>query len=175
MKKSLPLLGALAAAALAAGCETGSSQGSGVQRGAAVTRFHLGQPVARGEIRVEASDPALAARPEFAEQAAAVARELTRLGWTVTPANARSEQVAAIRVTQSRREGTGRRSAPIVSTELGVRIQRRSDATVAWEGRAQLDAREGSPLAAPGAAVDRLASALFQDFPGESGRTIRVR
>jgi hypothetical protein len=56
-----------------------------------------------------------------------------------------------------------------------VRIQRRSDATVAWEGRARMDARAGSALAERGAAVDALAAALFRDFPGESGRTIRAR
>ena len=32
----------------------------------------------------------------------------------------------------------GSRSNEIVVTELAVRIQRRSDATVAWEGRAEL-------------------------------------
>jgi hypothetical protein len=38
-----------------------------------------------------------------------------------------------------------------------------------------MEARAGTDLASPGAAVDRLAAALFRDFPGESGRTIRVR
>ena len=118
--------------------------------------------------------------------------------------NARSEQVALVRIAQSdrpaprsrsgfsigigggsfgRRSGVGvgvgatvpvgRRAGGIVSTELGIRLQRRSDSTVAWEGRAELEARGGSPLADRAAAVDRLAAALFQDFPGESGRTIR--
>ena len=174
MKKSLPLWGALAALLLA-GCETVSDQGSGVQRGVEVTRFHLGQPIARAEIRIEPADPARANAPEFAPALAAVERELTRLGWTVAQGNLRSEQVARIDVGQTTRDGAGRRSGRIVSTELSVRIQRRSDATVAWEGRARLEARDGSSLAAPAAAVDRLAAALFQDFPGESGRTIRVR
>mgnify|MGYP003575267766 CR=1 FL=1 len=204
MKKSLPLWAALAAL-LVAGCETTSEQGSGVERGVSVTRFHLGQPVARAEIRIEPADPALANSLEFSQYAAAVERELARLGWTVSSGNARSEQVALVQVEQGVREGGGRRSdfsvgvgagtggggigagvgatipvggartGDIVVTELGVRIQRRSDATVAWEGRAQLEARAGAPLAAPAAAVDRLAAALFQDFPGESGHTIRVR
>lgn len=203
MKKSLPLWAALAAL-MAAGCETTSEHGSGVERGVAVTRFHLGQPIARAEIRIEPADPALANSLEFSQYAAAIERELARLGWTVSTGNARSEQVALIQVEQGVREGGRRRSGfsigvgagtggggvgagvgatipvggaragDIVVTELGVRIQRRSDATVAWEGRAQLEARAGAPLASPGAAVDRLATALFQDFPGESGRTIRV-
>ena len=69
----------------------------------------------------------------------------------------------------------GRLLRPIVTTQLEVRIQRRSDATVAWEGRADLESRADSPLASPAAAVDRLAEALFRDFPGESGQTMRVR
>ena len=203
MKKPLlRLTFLLAATALAAGCAT--DQGMGVQQGASVTRFHLGQPIARGEIRVESSDPRDATGLEFSQIAAPIERELTRLGWQVTSGNARSEQVAVVRVEQMGREGSrgsglsigigggsfGRRSGvgvgvggsvpiggarTIVATELSVRIQRRSDATVAWEGRAQLEARAGSPLADPRAAADRLAWALFQDFPGESGRTMRIR
>lgn len=174
MKNSLPLWGALAALLLA-GCGTISRQGSGVAQGAMVTRFHLGQPVARAEIRIEPADPARASAPEFAPTAAAVERELSRLGWTVAQGNLRSEQVARVTLGQTSRPSGTRRGGDIVTTELSVRIQRRSDATVAWEGRAQLEAQAGSPLAAPAAAVDRLATALFQDFPGESGRTITVR
>lgn len=206
MKKTLLNCSALLLAASLAACAT-SEQGSGVQDGASVTRFHLGQEIARAQIRVEPADPALANSLEFAQIAASVERELSRLGWTVTSGNDRSEQVALVRVEQGSREamrqrsglsvglggGTGgwgrsgvgvgvgatipigSRSNQIVVTELGVRIQRRSDATVAWEGRAELEAHAGTPLADQRAAVDRLAAALFQDFPGESGRTIRVR
>lgn len=66
-------------------------------------------------------------------------------------------------------------SGEIVATMLEVRIQRRSDTTVFWEGRASTEARVGTPLADRRAAADLLAEALFRDFPGESGRTIRVR
>ncbi len=203
MKKPLQRLAfLLTATALAAGCAT--DQGMGVQQGASVTRFHLNQPAARGEISVESVDPREANSLEFSQIATPVERELARLGWTVARGNARSEQVALIRLDQVGREGgrgsglsigigggsAGRSSGvgvgvgatvplggagTIVASELSVRIQRRSDATVAWEGRAQIEARAGSPLADPRAAADRLAWALFQDFPGESGRTIRIR
>jgi hypothetical protein len=63
----------------------------------------------------------------------------------------------------------------VTATLLEVGIRRRSDATMFWEGRAVAEARTGSAEAASGAAADRLAVALFRDFPGESGRTIRVR
>lgn len=196
--------GALLAIALLAGCATDMGGASG----ASVTRFHLGQPIARGPIAVEPADPADANSLEFTQIAAPVERELARLGWTVGPRDGRSEQVAVIRLEQAarpvaRRSGFsvglgvgggswGRHggvggsiggSVPIgghgtnmvVATQLSVRIQRRSDATVAWEGRAETEARGGTPQAGAGSAADRLATALFRDFPGESGRTIRVR
>jgi len=196
--------GALGAALLISGCAT--DMGGGRVEPTSITRFHLGQEIARGQIAVEPADPASAGSLEFAQVSAPVERELTRLGWEVVRGNARSEQVAVVRVDQGTRESLrqrssigigvggasfgrrsgvgvgvggsipiGSRSNEIVGTMLGVRLQRRSDATVAWEGRAQMEARAGSALADKGAAVDRLASALFQDFPGESGRTIRIR
>ena len=199
----------LITAALLSGCAM-NDQGAGAQAGAAVTRFHLGQPVPRAEIRVEPANPAEANSLEFETLSTPVERELARLGWALARGNARTEQVAVMRVEQGSRlagrrgggsigvgfgsstgsyrsgadvgagvrvpiGGRGYGSGHIVVTELGVRIQRRSDATVFWEGRAQLEARAGSPLADPRAAVDRLAEALFRDFPGESGRTIRIR
>ena len=200
MRNRLALAITLAAATLLGGCMT--DRGMGTRGGANVTRFHLGQQIARAEIRVEPGDRAPGL--EFAALAGPVERELARLGWTVASGNERSEQVAIVRVQQGRRAapgggglsvgvgggtGGGRSgvgvgvgttipiggSGPIVVTELSVRIQRRSDATVAWEGRADLEAREGAPLADPRAAADVLANALFRDFPGESGRTIRTR
>jgi len=194
-----------AAAALLGGCAT--DQGSGARAGASVTRFHLGEPIARGSILIEPGNSGDAGSLEFAQLSGPVARELTRLGWTIVPPGATSEQVATMRVVQTMREGPARRSGlsiglggatggyrsgggvgvggtipiggarrgGILVTSLAIRIQRRSDATVAWEGRAEIEAAAGSPLADQRVAVDRLATALFQDFPGESGRTITVR
>ena len=188
-------------AALVAGCATNSGM---VSSGVDVTRFHLGQEPARGTIAIEPVDSAQAGSFEFNRVANAVERELTRLGWQVTRGNIRSEQVALVRVSQGAREGArrsafsigfggggyvggglgvgggvqvpvgGSRSNMIVGTELAVRLQRRSDGTAIWEGRAQMEARANTPLAYAANAVDRLAPALFQGFPGESGRTIRV-
>lgn len=201
MKRFAACLGALTCLALS-GCMTDAGPSL-----PSVTRFHLGQPIARAAIAVEPSDPADASSLEFDAVNDAVGRELTRLGWTVQKGNARSEQVAIVSVMQSdriapRRSGfsigigggtgsygrhggvgvgggvevpVGRRSDRLVATQLSVRIQRRSDATVAWEGRAEFEARAGTPDAARAAAASHLAAALFRDFPGESGRTIRVR
>ena len=202
MKRFASCLGALAGIALLSGCMTDAGPTP-----PSVTRFHLGQPIARSVIAIEPSDPADASSLEFDAVADAVARELTRLGWTVEKRNARSEQVAVVTVSQEsriaprrsglsigigggtgsygRRSGVGvgggvsvpvgRTTNELVATQLAVRIQRRSDATVAWEGRADYEARAGTPDASRAAAANRLAAALFRDFPGESGRTIRVR
>lgn len=62
-----------------------------------------------------------------------------------------------------------------VLTELSVAIERRTDASVIWEGRANTAARAGSDAATVESVANKLAAALFKGFPGESGRTITVR
>ena len=203
-KIALPAGGLLFASLLLAGC----AAEMGGYSGASVTRFHLGQQIARGPIAVEPADPADSNGLEFDQIARSVERELAQQGWAVNARTSGTEQVAVVRVDQAARQGrrgggvsvgvgiggasfgrrsavggsvgatvpvTGNRRGEVVATLLSVRIQRRSDATVAWEGRAEMEAPAGSPYAARGAAADRLAAALFRDFPGESGRTIRVR
>jgi hypothetical protein len=175
-----------------AGCSTtgggGGSRGGGVD----VARFHLGEPVARAQIAIEPYDKADSVRADYPAVAAAVERQLTRLGWTVVRTVGQSEQVALVDLTQGTRETVaaqtsarvGRGLAPspasgssagIVASLLEVGIKRRSDGTLFWEGRAVGEARSGAAEAAPMAAAERLATALFRDFPGESGRTIRIR
>jgi hypothetical protein len=61
-----------------------------------------------------------------------------------------------------------------VETTLRVRMLRRTDNLVIWEGRASQTAGAKSPAAQPGIAASKLASALFEDFPGESGKTVTV-
>ncbi|HEX8261479.1 MAG TPA: DUF4136 domain-containing protein [Allosphingosinicella sp.] len=186
--RSAPLVLAASLAACAGGGGGKAPIGSGVE----VARFHLGDPVARAQIAVEPFDKADANRPEFPAYAAAVGRQLSRLGWQVVPTATNSEQIALIDLEQGSREAVaalsaariGRglspaapagTSANVTATLLEVAIRRRSDGTVFWEGRAVGEARTDSPQAARTAAVERLAEALFRDFPGESGRTIRVK
>lgn len=66
----------------------------------------------------------------------------------------------------------GRRD--IIATRMEVRIARRGDELALWEGRAETVARTGTPAAQSGLAADKLAGALFADFPGRSGETISV-
>jgi hypothetical protein len=196
MKSAFVRCGAIGLAFALSACATGGGGGDKAPTagGMDVARFHLGeQTIARSQIAIEAFDRADANLPEFRVYAAAVARELSRLGWTVVPAATRTEQVALIDVSQGSRREIAARSAArvgrsvaasaavgadapnVTATLLEVGIRRRSDATVFWEGRAVSEARTGSAEAASTAAVERLAAALFRDFPGESGRTIRVR
>ncbi len=146
-----------------AGCATGGGggqQAAGIQ----VMRTHLGQPIARGQIAVEAFQAADANAPEFASYAAAVGPQLSRLGWTVLPTRGQSEQVALVDVSTA---GT--------ATKLDVGLKRRSEGSVFWQGQATAEpGTAGSPEQRT-AAVQRLAEAVFRDFPGVSGRTIRAR
>jgi hypothetical protein len=184
MKALFYCASALLAAASLSGCST-LRGGSEAETGAQVYRSHLGQPIARSQIAVEAFNPADANNPEFRTYAAAVAEQLRRLGWTVVNTGGQSEQVALIDVAQgsASRMGIGV-AAPVpvradasgaLATNLAVRIKRRSDGTVFWEGQATDEATAALSPAQRMAAVQRLASLLFQDFPGESGRTISAR
>jgi hypothetical protein len=193
MKTAFLKCGAILLGLAASGCATSTGGSGSAAGGVEVGRFHLGeQTIARSQIAIEPFDRADSNRTEFPGYAAAVARELTRLGWTVVPAGTRSEQVALIDVEQGSREAIaaltaariGRGVSPlpaegsaanVTATLLEVGIRRRSDGTVFWEGRAVGETRGGAAGAASTATVERLASALFRDFPGQSGRIVRVR
>ena len=170
MKAVFLRAGALLLAASLAGCTTTwGGDGGSTRYGTEATRFHLGDPIARGQIAIEGVVPGESATPEFRTYADIVARHLTRLGWTVVNNVGGSEQVAVVNVQQHSLADV--RRPPVM---IEVRIKRRSDGTIFWEGRASTEARPGAPEAQPVAAVEKLAAALFQDFPGESGRTIRL-
>jgi hypothetical protein len=192
------VLASLAAATLLAGC---AAQVPPAQ----VTRFHLSQPIAPAEIAVEPRDPTLADDLEFQAYAGMVAGELRRLGFAPQPGLKGSELVAVMAIDQMSRPAGAARSPfsigigggtfggnvgvgggvsfpvgkakqnYVTATQLSVQIKRRSDNSVIWEGRAQGEARDGTPYATGQAAVQRLANALFKDFPGESGRTVSVK
>lgn len=165
-----------------------------------VTRFHLGQVNERGTVAVEPA-PGAPGGTEFGIYANAIANELTRLGFAPVDGVGQSLYVAVVDVRTGTRErvgggspvsigiggGTGgwhsgvgggisfglggNRGGLVVATELSVQLKRRSDETVVWEGRARGEARERHSVAL----AQRLAIALFRDFPGESGRTISVK
>ncbi|MEY3634279.1 MAG: hypothetical protein RLZZ61_689 [Pseudomonadota bacterium] len=142
------------------------------------------------------SDRSLAGSPYLA----AIAREMQRIGYRDDMGN--SDVIAEVRFgatvirpnrrppvsvgvggsTGSYRSGVGLSlgfnlgsgSAAQLQSSLAVRIVRRSDQVVIWEGTAVQSTKAGSPAAQPGIAASKLAEALFKDFPGVSGETIRV-
>jgi len=169
-----------------------------------VTRFNRaaeGVPYGKGSFAValvgeSASDRSLAGSPYLA----AVAREMQRIGYRDNTGN--SDVIAEVRfgatlVRLDRRApvsvgvggstgsygsgvgvsfgfNLGNGTAAQLQSSLAVRIVRRSDQVVIWEGTAVQFAKAGSPAAQPGIAASKLAEALFKDFPGVSGETIRV-
>jgi len=164
-----------------------------------VTRFHLGAKPVAGSIVIEPAADTASDTLEFGAYAAGVRREMTRLGYSDSGAPAyrlilsysRSERTVArqspvtvgigggssgggIGVGIGTSFGLGRKTESLVDTRLSVQMKRTSDDLVVWEGRAETEAPDTAPAAQPGLAADKLARALFQDFPGESGRTIRI-
>ena len=169
-----------------------------------VTRFNRaaeGVPYGNGSFVVDvagesAADRSLSASPYVA----AVTREMQRVGYRNQAGT--SDIVAEIRfgarmIRPERRSpvsvgvggstgsygssiglgvgiNLGGGSAALLQTSMAVRIIRRSDRLVIWEGRAVQSAKAGSPAAQPAIAASKLAEALFKDFPGVSGETIRV-
>lgn len=72
--------------------------------------------------------------------------------------------------------GSGSRRNPTMrSTTLSVQIQRTSDRANIWEGRATKEAGVNDAGANATTAVPMLAEALFREFPGTPGVTVRVR
>jgi hypothetical protein len=170
-----------------------------------VTRFHTGAPASSGSIAVEEMEANPDVGLEFSTYATAVAGELQRVGFSPAASGSdyvarigfrrsfrptgvdRSGKPVSVGVGGS--VGSGGYSGlgvgiginlsgkpkDIVTTELHMQIRRRSDSAAIWEGRASSDAREGTPAAQPAAAAARLAAALLQGYPGESGRTISVK
>ena len=143
----------------------------------------------------------LSARPD-PSYAAAVAGQLDRLGHRsiLAAANAQADYLVDVRVERSERAAP-RANGPVsvgsygsglgvglgvnlasllgdhrdvVATRLLVRITRRGEELALWEGRAETFARVGTPAAGAGLNAQKLAEALFADFPGRSGETITV-
>lgn len=171
-----------------------------------VTRFHAADtaPLGRGTIRIEPA-PGQIDDMEFRAYAAAVGRELARLGYAEPlPGEAGSGQVALLSVERRRfqpqRDGgpvsvgvggsTGSYGSGLgvgigidlsgpppeqVETRLAVTITERTSGRHLWEGRAAFVVRADAPVAQTSLGSAKIAEALFKGFPGESGETILVK
>lgn len=171
-----------------------------------VTRFHLPDTAAlgRGPIAVVPAPGMNGESLEFRSYAAAVARELARVGYSEVPPGTPGAQVALVQL-ERRSYQPGRRDGPVsvgvggatgsygsglgvgigidlsgpppeqIETLLGVVIRERAGGRVLWEGRAGFAVSAKSPLAGTQLGAPKQAEALFRDFPGESGETILVK
>ncbi|PEQ12011.1 hypothetical protein B2G71_14640 [Novosphingobium sp. PC22D] len=172
-----------------------------------VTRFHRPelQAAPRDAIAVVPAPGADGESIEFNTYAAAVRRELQRIGYAQVQAPPdTSAQVAELSISRAMLRADGRRS-PVsvgvggstgsygsglgvgigidlsgpppeqVETQMRVTIRDRATGQAVWEGRASFTVRADSPMADPPLGASRLAEALFKDFPGRSGETIYVR
>ncbi len=170
-----------------------------------VTRFHAPDIAAlgHGTIAIVAAPGSDENSLEIRSYEAAVARQLTVLGYTEAPA-ATAQTLATVhldrRVVQPQRArgpvsvgiggSTGSYGSGVglgvgidlsgkppeqIQTELTVSIRDRANGTALWEGRANFAVRASSPLADTQLGAARLAEALFKNFPGRSGETIEVR
>ncbi len=133
---------------------------------------------------------------------AAVARELVRLGYSEVGTDT-GDQIAEVRVERFTERKGGRRGPVTVgaggstgsygsgvglgvginlgggsgvktATEMGVIIRDRTTGKSIWEGRASFIVDEKSPLAGTDLGAAAMAEALFADFPGNDGETVRV-
>lgn len=68
----------------------------------------------------------------------------------------------------------GNKSRERVGTELGVMLKSRATGATVWEGRANWDVAKESELVAPAANAPVIADALFAEFPGGNGETIKI-
>jgi hypothetical protein len=70
--------------------------------------------------------------------------------------------------------GFGGGARQLVTTELTVKLRRRAEGSVVWEGAARTTGTLPRSPDESLAQADRLANALFRDFPGQSGFTTTV-
>lgn len=162
-----------------------------------VTRFAAPGPITRGP----AAPATAAASLEQTNHDAIVARELARAGFT-GEGDARFtytvEVTRNVRPRAARRApvtigigggggrfgggfggggvglgasfGVGGRGRDVTVTRLSVVLRDHTTRLSVWEGRAEAESTKPG-----GEPIERLAAALFRDFPGESGRTISVK
>ncbi|MEO6091733.1 MAG: DUF4136 domain-containing protein [Novosphingobium sp.] len=168
-----------------------------------VTRFSVPEIAStpRGAIAIEPAFGGSGQDLEFRSYAAAVSQELARLGYGERPdapvvavIDLRREVYRPDRARSPVSVGLGgstggwgsgvglglgfNLSGPPkdqVETQLAVTIRDRASGRSIWEGKARFTVRADSPLANTPLGAAKMAQALFQGFPGQSGETILVK
>lgn len=131
-----------------------------------VTRQHSGAPITPGTVRIDSHVTNASAAAESLTYTAALANAMARKGFSPAAMGESVTWVAKAEASRTSLSGT-------VALRLHVRLLDGKQAQL-WEGTATTTARINSPAAQPGLAAEKLADALFADFPGESGRTITI-
>jgi hypothetical protein len=169
-----------------------------------VTRFNRaaeGVVYGQGSFSVTPGDAAAGDSLKLSPYLAAVQREMARVGYT--QALDQGDVIAEVSVERREFRSDGRSPVSVgfggstgsyrsgvgvgvgvnlgslgngrgVETTLNVRILRRGDNLVIWEGKAVQQGAANSPSAQPGIAASKLAEALFKDFPGQNGETVTI-
>ena len=169
----------------------------GVQRGTEVTRFHLDQPIPEQSVSLKAVDDNSI---ELASYSELVAAELARIGYPVTDSES-TEIFVDMNIIRGMQMKPPKRSplsvgigagsyggnvgmsggvsmpvggggSEVYATRLEVKFVNRAENSIVWEGRAVKET-EAAPTD-PNAVMQQVVKALFQDFPGESGKTVVV-
>ncbi len=198
MTRTLAILAAPLLVGLTAACATRSYH-SPVE----VTRFTSAPAAAlpRGPVAVRAAPGEDAADPAYAAYESAVMAQLGTAGFQIAGPDA--PYVALVDVERRMLEADSRRG-PVsvgggastgsygsgvglgvgidltppdpdeIDTLLSVSIRPSAGGDAVWEGRARFTASANNEFADPAAAATKVASALFQGFPGNSGETIEV-
>jgi len=197
MKRIQLCIAAALVTVIAAGCAT-----PGPVSGTEVTRFHRGDTIPAQAINLEPADAADAESLEFNTYKGIIADELGRLGYSRAEGD-QADLLAIIGVSETIEIQEAKRSpfsigfgggsfgssggagvststnvggsggGEVVVTQLEVQLVSREERNVLWEGRAVRSTLPGSGEQ-PLATMQRLASALFMDFPGKSGSTVEV-
>lgn len=192
----------LGTACLLVGCSTTAPTGP-VQ----VTRFHDANATAQfaaGTVFVESAPGSDSDGLVLAPYKAAVAQELSKLGYSEAP-RSEATTIAQVKVERFSKGGERRERGPVSvgvggstgsygsgvglgiginlgggksqmreGTKLSVTLRKADDNAALWEGRAQLEVGSKSALTEPAANAQAIAEALFRDFPGGNGETIEV-
>lgn len=195
MRNAISLTVAASAALILSACATGP-------QGAEVTRFHLGQPIARSTVMLVPADNSQAFSLEYRAYADAVAHELAAQNFVPVAGDPTSAYVGTISIRQDLRPGprrggfsigigggsfgsgggvgggvsvpvSGGRRSDLRTTTLSLQLKLRSNASVVWEGHATMAAQ--GPQGDLPRAVPVLARALLDGFPGAAGQTVRVK
>jgi len=173
-----------------------------IRTGTEVTRFHRNDTIAPQAVNLEPADETDYDSLEYKAYQEIVAAELSRLGFEPVEGDD-AALIGVVDVDQTLEMQAPKRSpfsigigggsfggsggvgaststnvggttgGEVTTTQLEVRLVDRAENAVVWEGRAVRTAEPGSDNR-PVATVQRLATALFQGFPGESGSTTTV-